>query len=170
MEGSNKTSRQPLAARESVDCPIGTGVWVKLAVPSCTKKWSPGRVTGIQSAHVICVDGMPRHVRDVRKRLQQGGAADVESLSAELPDGDECEFYDCSDTVQESQGPNTAEAENIGNPLGGPGPPKVPEGYVPHQAADEGARPPEQAEPEVAPVRCSTRVCCQHGRISDYIP
>ena len=51
-------------------------------MPSCTKKWSPGRVTGIQSAHVICLDGVPRHVRDVHKRLR--------SLSEELPDGEKC--------------------------------------------------------------------------------
>ena len=37
-------------------------------------------------------------------------------LSADLPDGDDCDFYDCFDTVQESYGPNTAEAENVGDP------------------------------------------------------
>ena len=25
------------------------------AVASCTKKWSPGTVTGIQSTHIICI-------------------------------------------------------------------------------------------------------------------
>lgn len=47
---------------------VGDEVWVKPALPSCTKKWALGRVTGVQSTHVVCVDGMPRHVRDVRKR------------------------------------------------------------------------------------------------------
>lgn len=51
---------------------LGDEVWVKPAVPSCTKRWSLGRVTEIQSKHVICVDGMPRHVRDVRKRRGPG--------------------------------------------------------------------------------------------------
>ena len=56
---------------------------------SCAKRWSPGKVTGIQSAHVICVDGVPWHVRDVRKRLHPGGAADAESLTCDLPDDDD---------------------------------------------------------------------------------
>ena len=55
-------------------------------------------------------------MRGVHKRLHQGGAANLESLSAELPDGDEYEFYDCSYAVQQSHGPNTAEAGNIGDP------------------------------------------------------
>ena len=41
---------------------------MKPAVPSCAKAWAPGRVTVIPSRHTVCVDGMPRHVRDVRKR------------------------------------------------------------------------------------------------------
>ena len=72
-----RLDRSLYLARESVDFPIHTEVWDKTAVPSCTKKWSPGRVTGIQSAHVICVDGLPRHVRDVSRRLHQGGVADA---------------------------------------------------------------------------------------------
>ena len=47
---------------------IGDEVWVKPAIPSCTKHWALGRVTKVQSEHVVCVDNMPRHVRDVRKR------------------------------------------------------------------------------------------------------
>ena len=53
---------------------VGDEVWVKPAVPSCTKRWSLGRVTAVESKHVVCVDGMPRHVRDVRKR--RGSAAE----------------------------------------------------------------------------------------------
>ena len=47
---------------------IGDEVWVKPSVPSCTKPWAPGRVTAIQSKHTICIDGMPRHVHEVRRR------------------------------------------------------------------------------------------------------
>ena len=82
--------------------------------------------------YVICVDDVPRHVRDVCKRLHKGGVADAECLSAELPDGDECEFYDYYNTVQESHSPTPAETENIGDPPGRPGPPDVLDGYVPH--------------------------------------
>ena len=107
-------------------------------------------------------------MRDVCKRLHHGGVADAENLSAELPEGNECEFYDCSDTVQQSQGANTAEAENIGDPPAGPGHPDAPNGFVPHQAADDCAMPPEKAEPEVTPVRRSTRVRLQPGWLSNH--
>ena len=101
----------------------------------------------IQSTHAICVEGVPRAVHNVRKGLHQSSAADAESLSASLPDGDECEFYDCSDTVQESHRPNAAEAGNICDYPGGPIPPQVPDKDVPHLAANECTRNPEQAEP-----------------------
>lgn len=57
-------------ARNDVSCGfvIGDEVWVKPAVNSCTKQWSPARITGLVSAHVVNVDGMPRHIRDVRLR------------------------------------------------------------------------------------------------------
>ena len=61
----------------SVSFDIGDEVWVKPTVPSCIKKWSRGRVTGLQSTHVICVDGMPRHVRDVRKAHSQINGTDL---------------------------------------------------------------------------------------------
>ena len=51
---------------------VGDEVWVKPAVPSCTRQWSLGKLTGIVSKHVVCVDGMPRHVRDVRRRRYAG--------------------------------------------------------------------------------------------------
>ena len=59
------------------DFAVGDDVWVKPAVPSCTKQWMLGSVTGVISGHVIAVDGMPRHVRDVRKRVQSDAAWDV---------------------------------------------------------------------------------------------
>ena len=46
----------------------------------------------------------------------------------------------------------------------------MPHSDVPNQAGDEGARPPEKSEPEVPPVRGSTRVCRQPGWLSDYAP
>lgn len=47
---------------------VGDEVWVKLSPPSCTKQWMPGKVTRIVSKHTVCVDGTPRHVRDIRKQ------------------------------------------------------------------------------------------------------
>ena len=77
------------------------------------------------------------HVRVVHKRQHSSGAADAESLCCDLPDDDECEFCDCSDSVQESHGPNIAEAGSIGHPPGGLGTPEEPDGDVLHQTADE---------------------------------
>ena len=57
---------------------------LSLPCQDSTKKWSPGRVTDIQSAHVISVDGVPRHVRVVHKRQHSGCAADAEKLSSDL--------------------------------------------------------------------------------------
>ena len=75
----DKTARELPAARECIDFPIGTEVWVKPAVPSCTKKWSFNRVPVIQLSHVVCVcvDGVPRHVCDVCKRVHLGSVADA---------------------------------------------------------------------------------------------
>ena len=43
-------------------------VWVKPSLSSCTKQWMPGKVTRIVSKHTVCMDGMPRHVRDIRQQ------------------------------------------------------------------------------------------------------
>ena len=76
---------------------VGDEVWVKPSSPSCVKQWMPGKVTRIVSKHTVCVDGMPRHVRDIRK--QQSGVSggshgnlqvdDLQGRSAETePGGD----------------------------------------------------------------------------------
>ena len=53
---------------------VGDEVWVKPHPPICDRPWVRGVITGIQSAHTVCVDGMPRHVRDIRKRRGENGA------------------------------------------------------------------------------------------------
>ena len=58
------------AHEDSNQFTVGEEVWVKPAVPSCTKQWALGIVTGVVSRYVVNVDGMPRHVRDVRKRVR----------------------------------------------------------------------------------------------------
>jgi hypothetical protein len=50
------------------DFAVGEEVWVKPSPPSCTKQWALGEVTSVNSKHTVCIDGVPRHVRDVRKR------------------------------------------------------------------------------------------------------
>jgi len=45
---------------------VGDHVWVKPAPVSFTKRWALEQITGITSKHTVCVNGMPRHVRDIR--------------------------------------------------------------------------------------------------------
>ncbi|KAG1653350.1 hypothetical protein GQR58_025676 [Nymphon striatum] len=47
---------------------VGDEVWVKPPIPSCTKQWSLGMVSDVVSRYVVRVDGMPRHIKDIRKR------------------------------------------------------------------------------------------------------
>ena len=47
---------------------VGEEVWVKPSPPSCTEQWMPGKVTRIVSKHTVCMDGMPGHVRDIRRQ------------------------------------------------------------------------------------------------------
>ena len=52
---------------------VGEEVWVKPSPPSCVKQWMPGKVTRIVSKHTVCMDGMPRHVRDIRRQCSGVG-------------------------------------------------------------------------------------------------
>lgn len=45
---------------------IGDEVWVKPPHARCTTEWKKGQVTTVNSRNNISVDGMPRHVLDVR--------------------------------------------------------------------------------------------------------
>ncbi|KAF6023195.1 hypothetical protein EB796_018494 [Bugula neritina] len=71
---------------------IGDEVWLKPPTPSCTKQWALGEVTGVISRHTVCVNGVPRHVRDVRKRrhgrelAQHGGRRHQGGLAARVND------------------------------------------------------------------------------------
>jgi ribonuclease HI len=45
---------------------IGDRVWVKPPNCKCTSRWNKGRISEIISSNNVMVDGMPRHVLDVR--------------------------------------------------------------------------------------------------------
>ena len=47
---------------------VGDFVWFKPRGARCDTKWSPGEVTGIVSPWNFEINGMPRHVNDLRKR------------------------------------------------------------------------------------------------------
>merc|ERR1712055_271038 len=147
--------------RANTEFAIGEEVWVKPNVPSCTTWWRPGRVTAILSKHTVCIDGMPRHVRDVRKR--RGQAADQVQDDS---DGED-DFAD----AQEDFGPAAAENGDVRCP-----------------AADEAAPPQlgveeqQRQQPEVVPApadqqavadrvlpRRSDRVRRKPLRFPDYV-
>lgn len=46
---------------------VGDEVWVKPPDANCTTRWKKGFVTGINSANNVSVDGMPRHILDLRR-------------------------------------------------------------------------------------------------------
>ena len=54
---------------------VGDQVVVKPPSSSCTSRWVKGRVTGVTSSNNISVNGMPRHVLDVR-RVPEGMEVD----------------------------------------------------------------------------------------------
>ena len=46
---------------------VGEEVWVKPPNARCTSQWGKGRVTGVNSRNNVMVDGVPRHILDVRR-------------------------------------------------------------------------------------------------------
>ena len=64
---------------------VGDHVWVKPGHARCTTKWAQGRVTSINSKNNVSVDGMPRHVLDVRPVFLpvEGGESDGDQVEAD---------------------------------------------------------------------------------------
>ena len=53
---------------------LGDEVWVKPPGVRCTTQWSRGRVTGRNTSNNIVVEGVPRHILDIRP--VEGGAVE----------------------------------------------------------------------------------------------
>lgn len=62
---------------------VGDRVFVKPPQASCTQPWREGKVTGIVSNLSVEVDGIPRHLADVRRIVMSndGGSSDEEGES-----------------------------------------------------------------------------------------
>lgn len=63
-------SMMPEAVRgdgEAVSIKIGDEVWVKPPNVRCTTQWGRGTVTEVHSRNNVSVDGMPRHILDLRR-------------------------------------------------------------------------------------------------------
>ena len=64
----------------------GDKVWVKPHRACCTSLWNSRIVAKVNSEHNVEVDGVPRHVCDMRRRWVDEGERDDESLIlANLP-------------------------------------------------------------------------------------
>lgn len=58
----------PLKEEEEVETiNLGDEVWVKPPHARCTTQWRKGIVTGLNSKSNVSVDGMPRHILDIRR-------------------------------------------------------------------------------------------------------
>ena len=69
-------------------CPfsVGDAVWVKPPDARCTTQFGSGHVTGIVSDCAVEVDGVPRHVKDLRLRLQPEAASQAGQEVVECSD------------------------------------------------------------------------------------
>ena len=55
----------------SVSIRVGEEVWVKPPDAKCTTQWGRGIATVMPSRNNLSVDGMPRHILDVRRVLKR---------------------------------------------------------------------------------------------------
>ena len=65
---------------------VGEEVWVKPADGRCTAHWQKGVVTAINSRNNVSVDGMPRHILDVRRVVSAIEDSDDEHEEVERED------------------------------------------------------------------------------------
>ncbi|XP_035828301.1 uncharacterized protein LOC101862068 [Aplysia californica] len=85
--------RNHIVVNEEEDGPgrfeVGDDVWVKPPQSKCTTKWNRGTVTGVNSINNVAVDGMARHVLDVRRVVRdvtseeeddEGGGGEQQTL------------------------------------------------------------------------------------------
>lgn len=50
-----------------MDIAVGEEVWVKPPNSRCTTRWGKGTVTEVLSKNKVAIDGMPRHILDIRR-------------------------------------------------------------------------------------------------------
>ena len=67
----------------------GDTVWVKPPGARCTSRWQTGRVTGVTSTNNVDVDGVPRHVLDIRRVFREDDSDREESGSGDGSGGED---------------------------------------------------------------------------------
>ena len=99
---------------DSYPVSIGDQVVVKPKDGKCTSRWPLGRVTGVTSANNVDIDGVPRHILDIRKLYGHG--VNTEPAVEKEQDVRIVEFE--SDTLDSSD--SEEEGSNETPPSGGP--------------------------------------------------
>ena len=86
------------AGDTSCEVSVGDEVWVKPPFVKCTSQWGKGVITDVNSSNNVSVDGMPRHILDIRRVVESdeeedGVVADQQEqeLSVHAADGQEVE-------------------------------------------------------------------------------
>ena len=82
LKGINGTSVPTYNQQPAVFKP-GDRVWVKAPHGRCTTKYKVGRVTRITSAQNITVDGIPRHMKDLRPIVRLGQPTVCSDMASE---------------------------------------------------------------------------------------
>ena len=69
------------SARLEGSCGINEGeeVWVKPPNVRCTSQWKKGVVTRVNSSNNVEVDGMPRHILDVRIDIDERSESECDT-------------------------------------------------------------------------------------------
>lgn len=79
---------------------IGEEVWVKPPDAKCTSQWKIGKVTDVHSANNLSVDGVPRHILDVRRLIRP---SEDEESSEEQSEGGEVDCGNNQEEVREQE-------------------------------------------------------------------
>ena len=119
--------RHPLIApvtekNESASVRIGDEVWVKPPNARCTTKWKKGHVTGITSRNNVSVDGMPRHVLDIRRIVDPQCTAEEldEEVVVEVPEEVRLQFADDVEGMQGENGSSGEGDNTVSDDVGAP--------------------------------------------------
>uniref|UniRef100_A0A5S6QMP0 Integrase catalytic domain-containing protein n=1 Tax=Trichuris muris TaxID=70415 RepID=A0A5S6QMP0_TRIMR len=107
----------------------GDLVWVKPPGARCDTQYHKGTITGIISDRAVEVDGMPRHVRDLRRRAATEEQSHTRSLGSnsndEIPT-----VVPVAGSVQEVRSNTKTDNQEMGSNMGGSGARSVSTGGV----------------------------------------
>ena len=140
------------------DFAVGDSVWLRRQGTRCTEQSQPGVVTALSSPWVVEVDGMPRHVRDLRRRQTRQGGAWNSAEPATVGDDDLPLFIAPSVTTT----PGSAIAPGAPAAMGGGSPAVTTAGPVVSRAPSAETT---AATASVAPVTCVAPVVAAEPRV-----